>query len=192
MKTLIEAVSNEYVIKNSKFITEVIPLNDANEVKDYLARAKVLYPKATHYCYAYKIADVKKSSDDNEPKATAGLPMLNILEKENLNNILVITIRYFGGIKLGAGGLIRAYSKSVKLALAKAELKELVKGYLIELAFSYNEQKQINSLLKNMKIRKKEYLNDVKYLVEVPKDKLDLIENYKYKIIDELDIVVEE
>ena len=118
--------------------------------------------------------------------------MLNILEKENLNNILVITIRYFGGIKLGAGGLIRAYSKSVKLALAKAELKELVKGYLIELAFSYNEQKQINSLLKNMKVRKKEYLNDVKYLVEVPKDKLGLIENYKYKIIDELDIVVEE
>ena len=181
-------VSSEYIIKNSRFIAILYPINDISDVKKYLDEAKSNYPKATHYTYAYILDEHKKSSDDNEPGGTAGIPMLSILENNDLNKILVVNVRYFGGIKLGTGGLVRAYSKSLKMTLEKADIKELVKGYLIELTFSYNDQNKISNLLKDMSIIEKEYLNDIKYLVEVPKDKLQLLESCSYKVIKEIDI----
>ena len=183
------AVSSEYIIKNSRFIAILYPINDISDVKKYIAETKSNYPKATHYTYAYILDEQKKSSDDNEPGGTAGIPMLSILENNDFNKILVVNVRYFGGIKLGTGGLVRAYSKSLKMALEKADIKELVKGYLVELTFSYNDQNKISNLLKDMSIIKKEYLNDIKYLVEVPKDRLKILENYNYRIIKEMDII---
>lgn len=183
------AVSSEYIIKNSRFIAILYPINDISDVKKYIAETKSNYPKATHYTYAYILDEQKKSSDDNEPGGTAGIPMLSILENNDFNKILVVNVRYFGGIKLGTGGLVRAYSKSLKMAIEKADIKELVKGYLVELTFSYNDQNKISNLLKDMSIIKKEYLNDIKYLVEVPKDRLKILENYDYKIIKEMDII---
>lgn len=189
MRSIDKVYTNEIIIKNSKFITVLYPIKDLDDIKKYLADIKSLYPKADHYCYGYRYKNMEKASDDNEPSNTAGMPMLGVLQKEDVNNILAITVRYFGGVKLGAGGLVRAYTKGVKLALNKALLKELVKGYLIELIFSYNEQNKIDNLLKDMTILQKKFLEDVKYLVEVPKDKLQLLENYNYKIIKEVDII---
>ena len=122
MYTISHNIKKEFVIKNSRFITVLIKINDQEEIKKHLEHIKKEYPRATHYCYAYKLGNtIKKASDDKEPSGTAGIPMLNVLEKEDITNILAVTIRYFGGIKLGAGGLIRAYSKSVKETLKEGK-----------------------------------------------------------------------
>ena len=147
---------------------------------------KEKYPKATHYCYAYIYNDIKKSSDDGEPSNTAGSPMLNVLEKENLNNILAVTVRYFGGIKLGAGGLIRAYTKSLTESLKEAEFINLIKGYKIKLIFDYNNEKQINYILGNSKIIEKEYDEKITYITLIEEDKLSNLENYNYQVLESL------
>ena len=107
MQSLIE-------IKKSKFYSYLYNVNSANDVAKTLENLKKEHKKATHICYAYKIVDgveIVKFSDDGEPSGTAGRPILNVIEKKNLKNVLICVVRYFGGIKLGAGGLVRAYSK---------------------------------------------------------------------------------
>ena len=113
VKTIRTQTEYEIVINKSRFIGILCPVSDVEEVSLYLEEAKELYPGATHYCYAYIIDAFKKASDDGEPSKTAGMPMLNVLEKNGLDHVLAIVIRYFGGVKLGAGGLVRAYSQSV-------------------------------------------------------------------------------
>ena len=101
-------------IKKSKFYGYLYNVNSANDVAKILEDLKKEHKKATHICYAYKIVDgveIIKFSDDGEPSGTAGRPMLNVIEKKNLKNVLICVVRYFGGIKLGAGGLVRAYTK---------------------------------------------------------------------------------
>lgn len=156
---------NELVIKNSKFITLIFKIQTKEEIKLLLEKTKRSYPKANHYCYAYIISDYKKSSDDGEPGGTAGTPMLNILEKEQLTNVLAIVIRYFGGIKLGAGGLTRAYSKSITKALELINKIELVKGVELEIEFDYANQKEIEHILKNSTIIEKIFLDKITYKV---------------------------
>ena len=112
MKTISNNIETIYEIKNSKFITLLYKIDDDFNLDEILNEVKDKYPKATHYCYAYRLIGKEKSSDDGEPGGTAGIPMLNVLIKEDIVNILAITVRYFGGIKLGAGGLTRAYSNS--------------------------------------------------------------------------------
>ncbi len=101
-------------IKKSKFIALYYEINTKDEVLNILTELKKEHKKAKHFPYAYKIDMNIKKSDDKEPSNTAGLPILNIIEKNNLNNTLIVIIRYFGGIKLGAGGLLRAYSNSAR------------------------------------------------------------------------------
>lgn len=185
MKTITENVETIYEIKNSKFITLLYIIKDTNNIKNILEEVKEKYPKATHYCYAYKTLNEQKSSDDGEPGGTAGIPMLNVLLKEDLINVLAITVRYFGGIKLGAGGLVRAYTKSLTTALDKANYKELINGLIIEIKTSYEEQKDLEYKLKNINIINKEYKEEVIYIIEIPNNKLELLNNYKYKILKE-------
>lgn len=189
MKTIKERVENEIVIKNSRFITLLLKLNHSEEVNFYLEEAKKNYPKATHYCYCYRIGDFQKFSDDKEPGGTAGLPMLHVLEKENITSILAITIRYFGGIKLGAGGLVRAYTKSLTKALEKAEIINLVSGYLVQIEIPYEEEKELIYLLKHCLIIKKDYQEKVIYQVEIPQSFLDKISKYSYQIIKEIQVI---
>ena len=168
MKTIKENIKNEIIIKNSKFITLLIKITNEKEIKEKLKQVKEDYPKATHYCYTYKIGEnIKKASDDGEPSGTAGLPMLNILDKENITNILAITIRYFGGIKLGAGGLIRAYSNSVKEALNKVSTNELINGYLVTITFPYNKEDEIIKEIEKENIIEKTYLEKITYKVKL-------------------------
>ena len=184
MKTIINNCCNEIVIKNSRFITFLFKFYDNDDVNNYLNIVRDKYPKATHYTYAYITESFRKSSDDGEPGGTAGVPMLSILEKEDLINCLVITVRYFGGIKLGAGGLVRAYSKSVRDSINSDNLCDLEYGYEIEIITSYDKQKELDYLLKDYEIINKYYDENVVYIVLIPINDLNLICNYKYNIIN--------
>ena len=176
---------NEIIIKNSRFITLLYKINSIDEITKYLDEAKKLYPKATHYCYAYILNEYKRSSDDGEPGGTAGLPILNVLEKENINKVLVIVVRYFGGIKLGAGGLVRAYSKSVKEAITNSEIISLIPGKLIEIIFDYPQQKQLDYLLKESIIIKQEFNEQITYHALISNDNLDKLNNYNYIVLND-------
>ena len=120
MYYILDRVVNEIGISRSNFITLLIPITSTIEVKGILESLKKEYPKATHYCYAYVIDNYVKFSDDGEPQGTAGKPMLGVLESKKINNVLAVVIRYFGGIKLGAGGLLIAYVNSVSNAIEKS------------------------------------------------------------------------
>src|SRR5699024_3018119 len=119
MKSILKKDINEITIKNSKFIGVIIPIESKEDIKERLSELKTEYKNATHYCYAFKLINDKGFSDDGEPNKTAGIPILNVIEGENLINVLVVVIRYFGGIKLGPGGLIRAYSNTCKEVINK-------------------------------------------------------------------------
>lgn len=113
----------EVVIKKSRFIAWAVPAQNIEEIYGLLEKARKLWPGATHYCYAYILRGPyqEKYSDDGEPAGTAGLPILNIIKYHDLTDVLVIVVRYFGGVLLGASGLIRAYSSAASAALEKAE-----------------------------------------------------------------------
>ena len=118
-----DTVENTIIIQKSEFITRLFRVNNIDEVNLKLQEIRKKHYDAKHNCYAYILGDnqeIQKASDDGEPQKTAGFPMLDVLKKNNLTNILAITTRYFGGILLGSGGLIRAYSSSVSEALKKA------------------------------------------------------------------------
>lgn len=185
MKTISNNIETIYEIKNSKFITLLFKIDDNFNLEEILDEVKNKYPKATHYCYAYRLIGKEKSSDDGEPGGTAGIPMLNVLIKEDIVNILVITVRYFGGIKLGAGGLVRAYTKSLTTALENINYIDLIDGYIVEIIEDYSNSKQLDYLLKNIKIIDKQFDNNIKYIIEISKDNIELINNYNYKIIEE-------
>ena len=185
MKTLKSNSINEIIIKNSRFITLLYKLNDVNEVNSIVDEAKELYPKANHYCYAYITDNARRSSDDGEPGGTAGAPMLNVLDKEELINVLAITVRYFGGIKLGAGGLVRAYSKSVRDAVIASDLVDVVKGYRMNVIISYDMQKNLDYLLKNYVVVNKQFNDKVIYTILLPIDKLSILGGYEYEILNE-------
>ena len=185
MRTLKSNYINEIIIKNSRFITLLYKLNDVNAVNSIVDEAKELYPKANHYCYAYITDNAKRSSDDGEPGGTAGAPMLNVLDKEELINVLAITVRYFGGFKLGAGGLVRAYSKSVRDAVIASDLVDVVKGYRMNVIISYDMQKNLDYLLKNYAVVNKQFNDKVIYTILLPIDKLSILGGYEYEILNE-------
>lgn len=128
-------------IKKSRFITYLHRTESEADAKAFLTAIRRLHPDATHHCYAFIIGEhneIKRSNDDGEPAGTAGVPMLECLDHNHMQDIIAITVRYFGGIKLGAGGLIRAYSKSVSHALSTAQItkKQWMEKY--EIRFSYD------------------------------------------------------
>ncbi|MCD8203862.1 MAG: YigZ family protein [Coprobacillus sp.] len=125
MKEVISQTTYEEDILSSRFIALVYPLRDASEVKDIITNVKKEYKKATHYVYAYRLGETSKSNDDGEPSGTAGRPILELLHKKEINNTLIIVVRYYGGSKLGAGRLLRTYVSTANEALNKAEYKEI-------------------------------------------------------------------
>ncbi len=163
MKTIKKNVTNEIIINKSRFITKLIKINNEIEVKEKLSYLKNEYKGATHYCYAYIIGNVKRFSDDGEPSGTAGIPILNVLENNDLTNILAVVIRYFGGIKLGAGGLVRAYTRSITECLNNTEIVSLTNGINFKIEFTYDNIKKFDNILKDSKITYKEYDNNVIY-----------------------------
>ena len=181
MKSIQKEITSEIIINKSKFITILTNINDIDKVKEKLEEIKKQYKDATHYCYAYIINNHERCSDNGEPSGTAGMPILNVLKQNDLTNILCVVIRYFGGIKLGAGGLIRAYSTSASVALNKATITNIVNGYNITIEFSYNNIKQIDYLLKNIDI-KKDYQTNITYNFNITETKFNQIENELTKL----------
>lgn len=179
---------NTIIIKNSKFISCIYYVRDEVEVKNKLLEIRDRYPDATHYCYAYIIDSVRKESDDGEPSGTAGIPILQVLDKNNLNYVLCIVVRYFGKIKLGAGGLVRAYTKSVTLCLEN-NIKILKKGYRIIIKFPYSSLKNVDYILRNTKIINKEFDNIIIYEMIVDEDVYNNICNSNY--IDNISLLEE-
>lgn len=184
---------NIIIINKSKFITNIFYINNLNDINIYLNKIKEKYKDATHHCYAYIINNTKRFNDDGEPNGTAGMPILDCLEKNKLNHTLCIVTRYFGGIKLGAGGLVRAYSSSISNALKNSKFFKLKDGYKIKITFEYNNSKQIDNLVKDYEITKKEYGKVITYELLITNDFLNKLNksNIKYEIINK-EIIKEE
>lgn len=191
MKTIKNNIFNEIIIKNSKFICYLYKINSTDDINNIFNEIKKEHKDATHCCYAYILNDIKKSSDDGEPGGTAGIPILKVLENNNLNYILAIVIRYFGGIKLGAGGLVRAYTKSVTNTIETDNLVTLVKGYNLDITFDYNNIKEIDYLLKDKKINNKTFDAIIKYNIDIEEDFLNTIKNNKINYTINKEIYIE-
>ena len=185
MKTIVKNIINEIEINKSRFITLLYVVNSKDDVIYYLKCAKEDYPNATHYCYAYIIDAFEKASDDGEPSKTAGAPILNVLKQNNLNHILCIVIRYFGGIKLGAGGLVRAYTNATNEGLKKTTIGNLVKAYKVRFVINYSDIDKLNYLLRDEKVVYKEFGDKVIYEVLMPKNKLSSFEMFKYEMLED-------
>ncbi|NAW49948.1 YigZ family protein [Elizabethkingia argentiflava] len=136
--------------KGSKFISYAYPVLDEEQLKQRLEEIKSLHPKATHHCYAFRLGlkgENYRANDDGEPSGSAGLPIYNQLLRHNITNVLLIVVRYYGGTKLGVGGLVKVYKESAKQILDYAQIvtKELEKTLILEFDFGY--QNQIFTLL---------------------------------------------
>ena len=175
MYSIKESIENTMIIKKSKFIIKLYKVNNIENINNILKNINKEFGDSTHICYAYIVNGKEKCVDDGEPSGTAGLPILNILKKNNLTNILAIVIRYFGGIKLGAGGLVRAYSNSVNDTLKLTNIIELVEGYLVELEFNYDQIKLVDYILNDKTIINKEYNDNIIYKFYLNKDELSFI-----------------
>lgn len=170
-------ITQEIIIKKSKFIGYLKYVSSENEAKQFIEHIKAKHSDANHNCSAYILDLVKKKDDDGEPTSTAGQPILDVLEYNNINNICAVVTRYFGGIKLGSGGLVRAYSKATLTTLDCAKLVALEKGYKIKLIFNYTNVKVIDHFLKNknISINEKQFSHKVIYEFEILESNFDLI-----------------
>lgn len=175
MKSIKNNIENTTIINKSKFITKLYFINSLNEIDSILNEVSKEYKDATHVCFAYILNGKEKCSDNGEPSGTAGMPILNVLKKNNLDNILAIVIRYFGGIKLGAGGLVRAYSNSITNALNLTEIISLTFGYLVELEFAYDQIKLVDYILNDKRIISKEYNSNIIYKFYLDGNELNFI-----------------
>lgn len=136
--------------KGSKFIGFAYPVNSDDDVKKYLNHLYELHPKATHHCYAFRIGltgENYRANDDGEPSGSAGLPIYNQLLAHQITNVLLVVIRYYGGTKLGVGGLVKTYKESAKLTLEEANIITKELESFIEIKFKFNQQNVIFSLL---------------------------------------------
>ncbi len=188
MFTIKNNITNEIIINKSRFIGKLFKINSKDEVDNILKSLKHDYKDATHYTFAYIIGNTKRFNDDGEPSGTAGIPILNVLENNNLDYILCVVIRYFGGIKLGAGGLVRAYSKCCSSCIKASKIIELIEGYEIELSFTYEQIKIIEKIIFEKEIVDKTFKNSITFKLHISIDRFNEIkniielENIKYTI----------
>jgi len=187
-KTIKQNASAELVEKKSKFIANIFYVESREEAESIIKEVNKKYYDARHNCYAYRIVTeegiVEKASDDGEPSGTAGAPMLNILSKNNLGNLLVIVTRYFGGILLGTGGLVKAYSSACALGLEKACIIEKNIGDLYKIEINYADVDKFKYFDKNNNIiiLKEEYLENV--IFEIAVNEQDVLKNISKKEIN--------
>lgn len=192
MKTIKENINYQKIINKSKFIAEIKKINSKKEMDIFLEEVKNKWKDATHYTYAYRILpnDIK-AFDDGEPSKTAGFPILNVLEKKELNNIACIVVRYFGGIKLGAGGLVRAYTNTTVEALQNCEIIDLIPALEIQFSLSYENWNIIQRLEELKNIISIQYDDNVTVTIKIEKENwntvLDKIKLHiiKYTVIND-------
>ena len=180
-------------IKKSRFICHAKRVYSEEEARAFITAIKKEHYKATHNCSAFIIgerSEIKRTSDDGEPSGTAGVPMLGVLENHNLTNVCVVVTRYFGGIKLGAGGLIRAYAGSVALAVKDIGIVEIKEQAGIQIQMSYAQYQEYGNFLKEYNLMELEtnFTDQVDTIIFVDKEvkedtKSALIEFFNGKVI---------
>jgi len=176
-------IENTIIIQKSEFITHLYRVESINDVDAILEATRKKYYDATHNCYAYIIGDnqdMQKCSDDGEPQKTAGAPMMDVLKKNNMTNILAIVTRYFGGILLGAGGLVRAYSSSVAEALSKAKLYTTLEVVDFMITTSYSGYNSILNI-KDINITNTSFTDSVIITGYIKKDLFNQLNEILYK-----------
>lgn len=204
MITIKDYIQSEIVEKKSKFIANIFFIESVEEAENKIKEIKKKYHDARHNCSSYRVLEegkiIEKSSDDGEPSGTAGGPMLNILQKRDLVNVVVIVTRYFGGILLGTGGLVRAYSDVTQNAIEEAEKQEIILGKEFEVKVDYSSLEKLKyyARINSINISKIEYGNEItcilqisnqntnKFLEDIEKKNLNIIE---YKEIGEKYII---
>ena len=179
-------------IKKSRFICHAKRVYSEEEARDFITAIKKEHYKATHNCSAFIVgerSEIKRTSDDGEPSGTAGVPMLGVLENHNLTNVCVVVTRYFGGIKLGAGGLIRAYAGSVALAVKEIGIIEIKEQAGIQIHMTYAQYQEYGNFLKEHNLIELEtnFTDQVDTMIFIDKEKKDgikaeLIEFFNGKV----------
>lgn len=172
-----EATDNEIVIEKSRFICYMMHIEDEPSYKEYLASIRKKHHDASHVCSALICGNIRRSSDDGEPAGTAGAPILNVLEKKGLDQTCAIVVRYFGGIKLGAGGLIRAYGNAVSSCLDKAILCEDISYPKYRISLPYDIANRLERYLRSSTfLLNSEYGTEISYTFAIDNpEKLDKI-----------------
>ncbi|MEE0267221.1 MAG: YigZ family protein [Bacteroidales bacterium] len=172
--TVSKSVESIYKEKGSKFLSFLYPVTSLDEVKEYLTQLKKKYYDATHHCYAYIIGYDKETfrmNDDGEPSSTAGKPIYGQLQSNDLTNVLLVVVRYFGGTKLGVSGLIKAYKESSAECIALAEIVEKQVKHKYNIYFAYEDMNVVMNILKQNNAEQKNQIFDLNCQIEVLIDK---------------------
>lgn len=185
--TIKQAHSIENVISKSRFIAYIKPFSTENEAKAFIDEIKTKHKDATHNCSAYTVGpemNIQKANDDGEPSGTAGIPMLEILKKQEIHNVCVVVTRYFGGIKLGAGGLIRAYSGAVRDVIYDIGRVELREAIPVTVTLDYDQTGKFEYELASTTflLREQFYTDKVSYQIDVVKNEYDAFIDFLNRI----------
>ena len=154
-KTIKNRTNITFTERHSEFIAYLCPVQTNDEAVNFINEIKAMHRKATHNVYAYILKDsnITRYSDDGEPQGTAGVPVLDILQKNELTDVCCVVTRYFGGILLGGGGLVRAYSTSAKLAVESSDILNMCECYAMEINMDYNLYSKISYILPQFEIK---------------------------------------
>lgn len=178
MNTIGNDVIVEQEITKSSFITYLKKVTSVDEAKAYIKEIKELHPNATHHVTSYLVGPTGEhghANDDGEPSGTAGLPVLDVFKKNDVTNFVCIVVRYFGGIKLGAGGLVRAYSSSASLALKEAGIAPIINYSKVTLTFSYGYMNIIENKLRQYEIIEKDFTTNVTLVIKIPTNEVNML-----------------
>ncbi|NLM03498.1 MAG: YigZ family protein [Clostridiales bacterium] len=185
-RTVYQEAYDEIIIEKSRFIGYVKPITSEEEAIEFIEKIKTKHKDATHNVPAYVIGknnEIQRYSDDGEPTGTAGIPVLEVIKKENLNNVAIVVTRYFGGIKLGVGGLVRAYTKGARIALDAGKIitKILYKEVIVKVDYTLLGKLQNDILQAGYILKGIEYHEIVEFSVYV---KIDDVEKFRSHIIE--------
>ena len=177
-KTIDKSISTEYTLKKSRFIGHISSVQTEDEATIFIKKIKTKYWDASHNVYAYSLRDGqnRRYSDDGEPQGTAGMPVLDVLLKEDIFDAVLVVTRYFGGTMLGAGGLVRAYSHTAKQAIDEAGIKIIKLYTVMSIDCPYSDYKSINSLIIEFLgvIVSCDFLDTIQLIFKIPNDEKEL------------------
>lgn len=191
MKTIEFETQIEFIEKKSKFIGYIKPVNTVKSAEEYIKKIREKHFDATHNVFSYKVIENNqeyfKYSDDGEPLNTAGKPMAEIINRLDVNNLVIIATRYFGGVKLGAGGLIRSYAKTAKLAINAANIIEYVEKKIVLVDYDYTKSNEMDMFIKknNPQIIERGYNQRISIKLNLTLKELEELKNIKDIIIME-------
>lgn len=180
--TISQVTTREQVIDKSRFIAIAVPLTSLVQIEKAMKEIREDYPNARHYVYAYRLHDgfIEKSSDDGEPQGTGGRPILDLLQHRNVWNVLLVVVRYFGGVLLGTGGLSRAYGGTARQVIIETELKKIALYHINALSVPYEwfESLKYQFDQHNWIIRKEEFFEIVKLQIKIPEQDAEFFEKW--------------